>query len=307
MKPIRSMRELVDRARALGPCRVVVPAANAQSALDAVVEARARGMVEAVLVGDRRAVLEVLASCGGDPAQFTIEHEPDVQRAARRAVALIRAGEAEVLLKGKLTTAELMHAVLDRENGLRANGLISDVCITEVREGEARLLGISDGGVNVAPSLADKRKILENAVRVFHRLGVERPRVAALCAVEAPTAAMPHTQDAVALAEMAARGEIAGCDVFGPVALDGALSVEAARMKGIKHPAAGRADVLLVPAIEVGNALGKAFTWVAQRPLAHVLEGARAPVLIPSRAESALDKLCSLALGVLVARGGRGA
>jgi phosphate butyryltransferase len=303
MKAIRNMRELVERARALGPCRVVVPAADAQSALDAVVEARARGLVEAVLVGDRRAVADVLATCGGDPAHFRIEDEPDVQRAARRAVALVRAGEAEVLLKGKLTTAELMRAVLDRDEGLRGPGLVSDVCITEVAEGDARLLGITDGGVNVAPSLDDKRRILANAVRVFHRLGVARPRVAVLCAVEAPTPAMPHTGEALALAEMAARGDLGACEVFGPVALDGALSVEAARMKGIQHPAAGRADVLLVPTIEVGNALGKAFTWVARRPLAHVLEGARAPVLIPSRAESALDKLCSLALGVFVARG----
>jgi phosphate butyryltransferase len=305
MNPIKSMGELVERALGAGPCRVVVPGAESQSALDAVVEARARGLVDAVLVGDRSAILDVLASCGGDPAQFTIEHEPDLAKAARRAVAIVRAGEAQVVLKGKLTTAELMRAVLDRNEGLRGAGLISDVCISEVREGEVRLIGVTDGGVNVAPSLADKRAILENAVRVFQRLGVARPRVAILCAVEAPTPAMPHTQEAVALAEMAARGEIAGCDVFGPVALDGALSVEAARMKGITHPAAGRADILVAPSIEVGNALGKAFTWLAQRPLAHVLEGARAPVLIPSRAESALDKLCSLALGVLVAKGAR--
>jgi phosphate butyryltransferase len=305
MKPIRSMRELVDRARALGPCRVVVPAADAQSALDAVVEARARGMIEAVLVGDRRAVVDVLTSCGGDPKDFTFEDEPDAQRAARRAVALVRSGGAEVLLKGRITTAELMRAVLDRDDGLRGPGLVSDVCLSEVSEGEVRLLGITDGGVNVAPSLAEKRAILENAVRVFHRLGVERPRVAVLCAVETPTPAMPHTEDALALAKLAASGELGRCEVFGPVALDGALSVEAARLKGFLHPPAGRADVLLVPTIEVGNALGKAFTWVAQRPLAHVLEGARAPVLIPSRAESALDKLCSLALGVLMARGSR--
>jgi phosphate butyryltransferase len=305
MKAIRSMGELVERAIGAGPCRVVVPGAEAQSALDAVVEARSRGLVEAVLVGSRPAILDVLASCGGDPADFTIEDEPDLQRAARRAVALVRAGEAQVVLKGKLTTAELMRAVLDRDEGLRGAGLISDVCISEVREGEVRLIGVTDGGVNVAPSLADKRVIVENAVRVFQRLGIERPRVAILCAVEAPTPAMPHTQEALALAELAARGELGGCEVFGPVALDGALSVKAARLKGIAHPAAGRADIIVAPTIEVGNALGKAFTWLAQRPLAHVLEGARAPVLIPSRAESALDKLCSLALGVLVAKGAR--
>ncbi|HEX9289288.1 MAG TPA: phosphate acyltransferase, partial [Anaeromyxobacteraceae bacterium] len=162
----------------------------------------------------------------------------------------------------------------------------------------------SDGGVNVAPSLAEKRAILANAVRVFHRLGVDRPRVAVLCAVETPVAAMPHAFDAVALCEAAARGELPRCEVFGPVALDGALSVAAARSKGILAPAAGRADILLVPTIEVGNALGKAFTWLAGKAVAHVIEGARAPVLIPSRAERAHDKLCSVALGVLAARGG---
>jgi phosphate butyryltransferase len=197
-----------------------------------------------------------------------------------------------------------MRAVLDRETGLRGPGLISDVMVTEILPaGQPRLLGVSDGGVNVAPSLDDKRAILANAVRVFHVLGVARPRVAILCAAETVSKAMPHTLEAAELVAAAERGEIEGCEVFGPVALDGALSVEAARAKGILHPAAGRADVLLVPTIEVGNTLGKAFTWIAGRPVAHVLEGARAPVLIPSRVEGAMDKLCSMALGALAVGG----
>ena len=303
MTPIRSMRELVERAVALGPCRVVVPGAEAESALDAAVEARRRGLAEPVLIGDRSIIQEALRLAGEDPAIYAVEHEPDAARAARRAVAIVRAGEAEVVLKGRLSTGELMRAVLDRAEGLRQGRLISDVLVTQHGAGELRLLGVSDGGVNVAPSLDEKRQILENAVRVFHRLGVSRPKVAALCALEMVSPAMPHTADAAALAELSARGELPGCEVFGPVALDGALSVEAARAKGLTHPAAGQADILLVPVIEVGNALGKAFTWLAARTVAHVLEGARAPVLIPSRAEGAMDKLCSMALGALVARG----
>jgi phosphate butyryltransferase len=309
MGPIRSMRELVERAVALGPCRIVVPGAESESALSAAVEARRAGIASPLLVGDRPVLEAALSKLDEDPAAYVLHHEPDAARAARRAVALVRSGEAEVILKGRLTTAELMRAVLNRAEGLRGEGLVSDVMVSEApaEADEPRVLGLSDGGVNVAPTLADKRAILANAVRVFHRLGVERPRVAVLCAVETPVAAMPHTFDAVALCEAAARGELPRCEVFGPVALDGALSVAAARSKGIESPAAGRADILLVPTIEVGNALGKAFTWLARKPAAHVVEGARAPVLIPSRAESAYDKLCSVALGVLAARGEKAA
>jgi phosphate butyryltransferase len=303
MQPIRTMRELLDRAVARGPCRVAVPGAEAESALDAAVEGRRRGLATPLLLGARRALEEALRLQGEDPAAYAILDEPDAVQAGRRAVALVRAGEAEVILKGRLSTGDLLRAVLDRETGLRGPGLISDVMLSEHGPGAPRLLAVTDGGVNVAPSLADKRAILENAVRVLQRLGVARPKVAVLCAVETPTPAMPHTEEAAALAALAASGEITGCEVFGPVALDGALSPEAARAKGILHPAAGQADILLVPAIEVGNALGKAFTWLARRTVAHVLEGARAPVLIPSRAEGAMDKLCSMALGVLVARG----
>jgi phosphate butyryltransferase len=298
------MRELVERAVAGGRRRVAVPAAESQSALDAVVEARARGLADPVLVGDRATLEAELSARGEDPACYAIHHAPETGEAARRAVELVRAGEAEILLKGRLSTAELMRAVLDRHAGLRGPGLISDVMVTEIHAaGQPRLLGVTDGGVNVAPTLAEKRAILANAVRVFHVLGVDRPRVAILCAAEAVSEAMPHTVEAAELVAAAERGEIEGCEVFGPVALDGALSVEAARAKGIRHPAAGQADVLLVSAIEVGNALGKAFTWIANRPVAHVLEGARAPVLIPSRVEGAMDKLCSVALGALAAGG----
>jgi len=252
-------------------------------------------------VGDGAEIARLVAELGGDPAAVEIHHEPDDVAAARRAVALVRAGEARVILKGRLHTADLMRAVLDREAGLRTGRLLSDVLVSE-HPLAPRLVGVSDGGVNVAPSLAQKKAILENAVRVFRRLGIERPKVAILCAVETVETSQPQTADARALAEMAERGEIEGCDVVGPIALDGALAVQAAQAKKMTSPVAGRADILLVQTIEVGNVLGKSFTWLAQKPVAHVIEGAAAPVLIPSRAEAATDKLCSIALGILAAQ-----
>jgi len=301
MAPIRSTQELIERARLRGPVRVVVPAAESETALSAVLEAARQGLARPVLVGDAAGTARLVEELGGAPSALEIHHEPDDAAAARRAVALVRAGEARVILKGRLHTAELMRAVLDREAGLRTGRLLSDVLVSE-HPLAPRLVGVSDGGVNVAPSLAQKKAILENAVRVFRRLGVERPKVAILCAVETVEESQPQTQDARALAEMAERGEIEGCDVVGPIALDGALAVQAAQAKKMTSPVAGRADILLVQAIEVGNVLGKSFTWLAQKPVAHVIEGASAPVLIPSRAEAAADKLCSIALGILASQ-----
>jgi phosphate butyryltransferase len=268
-----------------------------------VVEARRRGIARGLLLGDREGLVDRLWKLEEDPSHHEIIHEPDDRRAAAIAVERVRAGEASLLLKGRLPTGDLLRAVLDRDHGLRTGRILSDVMVSEHPSSPPRrIVGITDGGVNVAPRLAEKQAILENAVRVFHRLGFARPVVAVLCAVETPSSAMPHTQDARALSEMAARGEIEGCDVVGPLALDNALLPWAARAKGIEHPLAGRADVLLVPTIEAGNILGKAFSWLAGKPVAHVIEGARAPVLIPSRVERADDKLLSIALGILSAQ-----
>ena len=255
-----------------------------------------------MLIGDARALAHRLWLLEDDPAHHEIVDEPDDAAAARRAVALVRAGEAQVILKGKLPPGMPLKVGLDRSEGLRTGALLSDVLVTE-HPGDAppRLLGLTDGGVNVAPDLPAKKAILENAVTIFHRLGFERPVVACLCAVETPSEAMPHTLEARALVEMAGRGEIQGCHVSGPLALDNALFAWAARAKGIDDPLAGRADILLAPTIEVGNVLGKAFTYLARRAVAHVIQGARAPVLIPSRVDRPEDKLASIALGVLAA------
>lgn len=304
MIPIPTLDRLLAEARTVGPRRVAVAAAESETALGAAALARRQRIADPVLVGDPRAIAETLRVLGEDPSLFQIVAAPDDAAAARRAVALVRSGDAAVLMKGRLPTAELLRAILDRKAGLRAGRLLSDVVVADhPLSPTPRLLGITDGGVNVAPTLAQKREILINAVSVFHRLGHERPRVACLCAVETVTGAMPHTVDAEALAEQNARGEIPGCVVSGPLALDNALSLEAARAKGIDHPVAGRADVILVPTIEAGNALAKAFTYLAHQHIAHVIVGAVAPVLIPSRVERPEDKLTSIALGVLLAGG----
>lgn len=302
MKPIPTLARLLEEARSVGPLPVVVAGAENDTALTAVAHARRKRIAEVVLVGGEEGIRARLASLGEDAARYRIVPAATDAEAARRAVALVRAGEGAVLMKGRIKTGDLLHAVLDRAEGLREGRLLSDVLVAEhPLSEEARLVGVTDGGVNVAPTLAQKREILLNAVALFRRLGHPRPKVACLCAVETVSPAMPHTVEAQALAEANAAGDLPDCVVSGPLALDNALSEDAARAKGIDHPVAGRADVLLVPTIEAGNALGKAFTYLAKRPVAHVIVGARAPVLIPSRVERADDKLCSIALGVVCA------
>ena len=303
MEAIKTVEGLVEQAKKLGPCGLVVPAAEAGSALSAAAEGRRLGLVRPILIGDRAGLEKRLADLGESVGDYEIIHEPDDVAAAKRAVALVRAGEAQVILKGRLKTGDLMRAVLDKDVGLRTGRLLSDVLVTADPVGASpRLIGVTDGGLNIAPDVAQKRVIIENAVRVFRRLGFERPRVACLCAIEVVQDAMQHTLDARALTELCERGEIADCVVYGPLALDNALSPAAAEAKGITHEVGGQADILLMPTIEAGNALGKAFTYLAKQPVGHVIEGASAPVLIPSRTESARDKVCSIAIGVLSAQ-----
>jgi phosphate butyryltransferase len=194
-----------------------------------------------------------------------------------------------------------MKPILDKQHGLRGDNLLSDILVVE-NPATDELLGLSDGGLNILPDLAQKKQIVENAVAVFHNLGYAEPRVGIMAAVESVKDSMPATLDARELTAMNGRGEIRGCRVYGPLALDIAVSRQAAEHKGILHDVAGRVQIMVMPAIESGNLLGKAFTYYLKLTVAHVVMGARLPVLIPSRNESDNDKLHSLALGVLSAR-----
>ena len=230
-----------------------------------------------------------------------LEDEPDPAAAAQLAVAAVREGRADLLLKGRVKTSVLLRAVLDAQSGLRTGRLLSDVFVFE-NPGRVpnRLQMITDGGVTIRPDVEQKVQIIENAVQVAHALGNERPRVALLSAVETVTAAIPSTQDAAVISQMWRRGQIKGCVVDGPLALDNAVSPEAMRIKGIDSPVGGDADILVCPDIESANMLAKSTTYFAGFRLAHVIVGARAPVLIPSRSDSADAKLMSIALGALV-------
>lgn len=298
---ITSFEELLDKAR-LGPkVTVAVADADDEAALGAVAAAHELGMADALLFGDKdkiRTMYETLFGSGEMPFQIRDAAE---EAAARSAVAAVRSGEAHILLKGKIKTAALLKAVLDSEHGLRSSHLLSDLFVFEEpsRPGN-KLVMITDGGVTLKPDLKQKIEIIENAVAVARALGNEKPLVAVLSAVETVNPALPATIDAAVLTKMNQRGQIKGCIIDGPLALDNAVSSEAAALKGIESPVAGKADILLCPEIESANMLAKSTTYFARLRLGHVIMGSTAPVLIPSRADSTDSKLLSIAIGKLI-------
>jgi phosphate butyryltransferase len=293
---IRSFVELRRAARERSPRRLAVVAADDEIVLTACAEALRLGLAKSILFGDADAILRKIAELDLKPdAEIVSSTEP-----AKAAVKAVRDGAADILLKGHLRTDELLHAVLDKSAGLRNGGLLSDVMLYEdTLSGSRRLVGISDGGLNVAPDFEQKKQIVANAIAVMRRLGVERPRIAVMSASEAVSPSMPSTLDAQALTRLGEAGAFGNADVFGPLALDNALLAAAAAAKGIRHPVAGAADCLIVPSIEAGNLLGKAAKYYLGSQCAHVVVGATAPVLIPSRVESIEDKVNSIALGIV--------
>jgi len=224
----------------------------------------------------------------------------DPVAAASAAVAAVRSGQAHLLMKGLVQTGQLMKAVLDRQAGLRTGRALSHACVLQV-PGWPKLLHLSDIALNVTPDLARKADIVRNQVAVAHALGLERPKVAALAAVENVNPDMPATVDALGLQEMAERGELGECIVQGPLALDLAVSAEAGRTKGVTGPVVGDADVLIVPFIEAGNMLYKGLVCLAGARSAGIIVGARCPIVLLSRSDSAESKLYSIALAVLTA------
>lgn len=301
MQAIRSFDELLERAAALPRKRILVVAPANTETLRAVAQALERLPVSLILVGDAQLIERELRAAGADPAAAGIEHQPDVRAALERAVGIARTGGADVLLKGSVDTGTLMRAVLQESAGLRTGGLLSDVLMAEMPVGPARrLLLITDGGLTLAPDLKEKADIIRNAVRVAHALGIPLPKVAVLSASEFVLPTLPSSLDAAALVRMQERGQITGCVVDGPLALDTAVSPEAAAEKGLTSPVAGAADILVAPGIETGNVLGKSVTYFAGYRVAHVIMGARLPILIPSRADRSDAKLLSIAAGMLM-------
>jgi phosphate butyryltransferase len=299
---IRSFADLRKRAAAFGPKRVAVVLADDEVALTAAAGALGAGLALPVLIGDERQIRAHAAALGFTELLETAEFVSATADAAEIAVRMAREGAVDILLKGHLRTDQLLHPVLNKKTGLRAGRLLSDIAFFEMPgEDEPRLVGLTDGGLNVAPTLEHKKQILLNAIDVLHRLGTRRPNIALMSAVEVVTDAISSTLDARAMTDMGAAGEFGEANVFGPLALDNALLEWAAQAKGITHPVAGHADCLVVPNIEAGNLLAKAIIFLAGCEYGHIVVGAKVPILIPSRVENAQDKVNAIALGVLYA------
>lgn len=279
---------------------IAVAAAAEADVLRAVLDASRNGVVYPILVGDAGEIGRIATDESIDLHDAKIVDVEDPADAAMRAVTLVAEGEAAMLMKGLVDTSVLLKAVLDRDHGLRSGSVLSHLALFEI-DGFPRPLAVTDAAMNISPGYETKKAILENAVSFLHKLGYAEPKVAVLAAKEKVNEKMPATVDAGKLAEAARRGEITGCVVDGPFALDNAVSREAAAIKGIDSPVAGEADILLVPQIESGNILYKALAFLAPSRNAGVIVGARAPIVLTSRADSESAKRLSIALAAYAA------
>jgi phosphate butyryltransferase len=299
---LRTFAELRKRACDAGPKRVGIVLADDEVALTAMALAYRSGLAFPVLIGEEKPIRARAESLGFFELATNAEFVSVGEGAAALAVRMAREGSIDILMKGHLRTDQLLRPVLDKENGLRNGRLLSDVAFFETRyTGEPRLVGLSDGGLNVAPTLEQKKQIILNAIDVLHCLGMHCPHIAVMSAIEVVSEAVPSTVDAKALTEMGLAGDFGDAEVFGPLALDNALLHSAAKAKGISSQVAGNADCLIVPSVEAGNLLAKAIHVLAGLEFGHVVAGAKVPILIPSRAEDAKTKVNNIALGVLYA------
>ncbi len=298
---LKSLSSILSAAQAkAGSKMLAVAKAEDREVLSAIKDAQELGLATAILVGDRPKIENVAVEVGLNLEGTEIVQATDAVQAARQAVELVSSGRAQILMKGLVSTGEIMRAVLDKQIGLRTGRVISHVAVLE-SPGYGRLILMTDGGMVIAPDLQQKAQMIENAVFVARKLGNERPKVAAIAAFEQVNPSMPATTDAALLAKMAERGQIKGCIVDGPIALDGAVSKEAAEHKGMISPVAGEADILLMPMIEPGNVMYKTIVYLAGGQVAGVIVGAAAPIVLTSRADSHQAKLYSIATAVLMA------
>ncbi|MFA7634437.1 MAG: phosphate butyryltransferase [Bacillota bacterium] len=289
--------EVVARAKQRPSAKVAIAAAQDRDVLEAVQMAREIGMGEFVLVGDEELIASMASQTGLRLSDLEVLHEPDPRIAALRAVELVSSGQAGILMKGLIPTADFLRAVLNKEVGLRTGRLLSHVAVFKSPRYD-RLIYMTDGAMVVAPTLQDKVQIIQNAIGVAHKLENEMPKVACIAAVEVVNPDMPETVDAAALAKMSDRGQISGCIVDGPLGLDNAVCRESAEHKGVGGPVAGRADILLAPNIVAGNVIYKTLVYFGQVETAAVVTGARAPIVLTSRSDSPEARLNSLALAI---------
>lgn len=292
--------QLLAQCAGLPPMSTAVAHPCDAASLAGAVDAAEKGLLAPVLVGPEHRIKGVAEAEGLDISPYRLVPTKHSHESAEKAVAIVRAGEASVLMKGSLHTDELMHEVTQKETGLRTERRLSHVYVMQVPT-YPRPLMITDAAINIYPTLEDKRDIVQNAIDLAHALGIAVPKVGILSAVETVTPKIPSTVDAAALCKMADRGQITGGLLDGPLAFDNAISVEAAKVKGIKSEVAGLVDVLIAPDLEAGNMIAKQLTFLANADAAGVVLGARVPIILTSRADSVQARLASCAVAAIFA------
>jgi phosphotransacetylase len=295
---------LIERCAALDPISAAVAHPHDESSLAGAVEAAEANLIRPVLVGPEAKIRAVAEQVGLDLGPYRLVDVPYSHAAAAKAVEIVRAGQAETLMKGSLHTDELMAEVVRKDTGLRTERRISHVFIMDVPT-YPKPLAVTDAAINIFPDLETKVDIVQNAIDMAHALGVALPKVAILSAVETVTPKIPSTVDAAALCKMAERGQITGALLDGPLAFDNAISKEAARIKGIRSEVAGDPDILVVPDLEAGNMLAKQLSFLANADAAGVVLGARVPIILTSRADTVRARMASCAVAVLLAHARR--
>lgn len=298
---VTKLEEILHLAEKREKKTLAVAVAQDKEVLTAVSEAVKLNIVNAILIGDEEKIKSIANEEKLNINNIEIIDEKNIQKAAAKSVELVREGKAQFIMKGMLNTADILRAVLNKETGIKSKGLLSHVMLYEVPTYH-KLLFLTDGGMVPYPELNDKIGIVNNAVEVAHALEIDMPKVAPICAVEVVNPSMPATLDAAALTTMNRRGQIKGCIIDGPLAFDNAISKEAAEHKGIVSEVAGDSDILLVPNIEAGNFLGKSMTYLAKGENAGIIVGAKCPIVLVSRADSAKSKLYSIALGSVISK-----
>jgi len=296
--------QLLVRCKSLAPIPTAVAHPCDSSSLASAVDAAKQGLIVPLLVGPIGKITDTASSARIDLGGLQLVDAPNSQAAAAKAVQLVREGQAEILMKGSLHTDELMAAVVARDTGLRTGRRISHVFIMDVPTYH-KVLIVTDGAINIAPTLEDKVDICQNAIDLARNLGLAQPKLAILAAVETVTSKMPATIDAAALCKMAERGQIKGGVLDGPLAFDNAISAEAAEIKGIRSSVAGDPDILLAPDLEAGNILAKQLSFLANADSAGMVLGARVPIILTSRADSVRSRIASCAVAVLIAHARR--
>jgi phosphate acetyltransferase len=298
--PASKYERLIAKAKQVAAAQTIVVHPCDESSLRGPIEAAELGIIKPILVGPATKIKKVASEHGIKISDFQVIDAPHSEAAAERAVEMIHEGKGELLMKGSLHTDELMRAVTNSKTGLRTARRISHVFIMDVPTYPETLF-VTDAAINIAPDLDAKRDIIQNAVDLFTQVGLGTPRVAILSAVETVTSKIPSTIEAAALCKMADRGQITNAVLDGPLAFDNAISPEAAKIKGIQSPVAGRAQILIVPDLEAGNMLAKNLIFLSKADSAGLVLGARVPVVLTSRADSVRSRMASCAAAVLYA------